>query len=298
MSIYPSLEDMKVDQMTNAQIKVAAAYNSAPPPYNPGTYNIGTSVADGNVYPSLGNYMGLELSEEVIRANMPEYLQTVSVYQQPIVSLDSCNMVAPISGQSVGLHRAKVTNGIREIILCKDQDHKFGLRVKEINKGIFISLIVDKSPASLAGLRFGDQILQINDQTVAGFSMEKVHNILKKCPENGTKVVVRDRPFERTLTLHKDSTGCLGFQIKDGKIASIVVDSSAARNGILTDHQLLEVDGQNVVGMKDKHIREIISKAGNVVTITVIPDFIYNHMVKKMAGSLIKDLMDHSIPSF
>ena len=48
-------------------------------------------------------------------------------------------------------------------------------------------------------------------------------------------------PFERTLTLHKDSTGHLGFQYKDGKITAIVVNSSAARNGVLIDHNLLEV---------------------------------------------------------
>ena len=49
------------------------------------------------------------------------------------------------------------------------------------------------------------------------------------------------RPFERTLTLHKDSAGQLGFQFKEGKITAIVVDSSAARNGLLIEHNLLEV---------------------------------------------------------
>lgn len=92
---------------------------------------------------------------------------------------------------------------------------------------------------------------------------------------------MRDRPFERTLTLHKDSTGHLGFQFKNGKIVSIVKDSSAARNGLLTDHQLLEVDGRNVVGLKDKEVTKFIEAAGDVVTITVIPSFIYEHMVKK-----------------
>lgn len=111
--------------------------------------------------------------------------------------------------------------------------------------------------------------------------MDKVHDMIKKSPVNGIKIVVRDRPFERTITLHKDSTGGLGFQYKNGKIVTLVKDSSAAKNGVLTDHQMLEVDGQNVVGLKDKQIKEIIKKAGNVVTVTVIPSFIYDHMVKK-----------------
>ena len=49
------------------------------------------------------------------------------------------------------------------------------------------------------------------------------------------------RPFERTLTLHKDSAGQLGFQFKEGKITAIAVNSSSARNGLLIEHNLLEV---------------------------------------------------------
>lgn len=142
-------------------------------------------------------------------------------------------------------------------------------------------LVVDGSPAALAGLRFGDQILQISGVNVAGYSMDKVHEILKKSPSNGIRVAVRDRPFERTLTLHKDSTGHIGFHFKNGKIVSLVKDSSAARNGLLTEHQILEVEGRNVVGLKDKEITKIIEESNGVVTITVIPSFIYEHMIKK-----------------
>ena len=62
------------------------------------------------------------------------------------------------------------------------------------------------------------------------------------------------RPFERTITLQKDSTGHVGFVFKDNEITAIVKDSSAARNGVLIDHHLLEVDGQNVVGLKVSYI--------------------------------------------
>ncbi|CAH0555025.1 unnamed protein product [Brassicogethes aeneus] len=292
MSLYPSLEDMKVDKMARAEyalINQQQQQYSAPP----------ASASAPMMYPSLGNYMGLELSDNVIALNMPEYTQ--SALQQATTadsaSGNNAQWIAPISGSSVGLARANVTHGIRELTLCKDKANHVGMRVKDINKGIFAVLVVDKSPAALAGLRFGDQILQINDVIVAGFSMEKVHDLIRKSPKNGIKVVVRDRPFERTITLHKDSTGCIGFQFKNGKIVSIVKDSSASRNGVLIEHQLLEVDGQNVVGLKDKETRKIIDNAKTVVTITVIPTFIYDHMVKKMAGSLIKELMDHTIPS-
>ena len=50
---------------------------------------------------------------------------------------------------------------------------------------------------------FGDQILQINGENVAGFSSDKVHDMLRKSSVNNITMVIRDRPFERTLTLHK-----------------------------------------------------------------------------------------------
>lgn len=258
MSLYPSLEDMKVDQTVRAQLRAfdviqqQQLHDQSPPQYKniPGVPSAPPLNSPTN-YPDLVDYMGLELSQEVIAANMPEYLrrdsQQLATYTAP--SMPN-NMIAPISGSSIGLARAGTTNGIRELILCKDGSGKVGLRAQAINKGIFVCLVVKNSPASLAGLRFGDQILQVNGTTVAGYSVDDVHKLLKKSSVNNISVVIRDRPFERTLTLHKDSSGCVGFQFKNGKISSIVKDSSAARNGLLIDHQLLEIDGQNVVSNK------------------------------------------------
>jgi len=58
------------------------------------------------------------------------------------------------------------------------------------------------------------------------------------------------RPFERTITLQKDSAGTVGFVFKENKITAIVKDSSAARNGVLIEHHMVEVNGQNVIGLK------------------------------------------------
>lgn len=114
----------------------------------------GASVAE--LYPGLADFMGLELSEEVIAANMPEYLRNNQVAvpsNNSIISSTTLSggMIAPLSGQSVGLQRAQVTHGIRELILCKDGDKKVGLRVKDINNGVFVTVVVKGSPAALAG---------------------------------------------------------------------------------------------------------------------------------------------------
>lgn len=104
---------------------------------------------------------------------------------------------------------------------------------------------------------------------------------MKKSPTNNISVIVRDRPFERAITLHKDSRGNIGFQFNNGKIYNIVKDSSAARNGLLIDHQLLEINGQNCVGMKDKEITGLITNGGQIISITIMPSFLYEHMMKK-----------------
>lgn len=69
----------------------------------------------------------------------------------------------------------------------------------------------------------------------------------------GSSLSLPARPFQRTVTMHKDSTGHVGFVIKKGKVVSVVRGSSAARNGLLTNHSVCEVNGQNVIGLKVGH---------------------------------------------
>lgn len=90
MSLYPSLEDMKMDQMVKAQVETISGlpypvnYGAAMPvPYN-GEREAQQGAA---VYPSLGDYMGLELNEAVIKENMPEYSQQLAVYQKVGVTI-------------------------------------------------------------------------------------------------------------------------------------------------------------------------------------------------------------------
>jgi hypothetical protein len=68
------------------------------------------------------------------------------------IAVGNSSMVAPLSGQSLGLQRAHVSHGIRQLTLCKDKDGKVGVRVKPINNGVFVCLVVDNSPASPRGV--------------------------------------------------------------------------------------------------------------------------------------------------
>lgn len=298
MSLYPSLEDMKVDHMAQAQAHHAQQQQAIQQGQQPPTSGTGAPpvvmAAGSSLYPSLNDFMGLQITDESIRTNMPETGQQIIQYRPPAASQQ---LVSPVTGQNnLGMMRAEVKQGIRMIIGCKGADGKVGLRVQHVNKGVFVSFVQKDSPAAMAGLRFGDQILQIDGKTLAGFDRDKVMSILKKADPKRIEFAIRDRPFERTITLQKDSAGHVGFIFKNAKVTSIVKDSSAARNGLLTEHNLLEVNGQNVVGLKDKEISQILTNSDRSITLTIMPTFLYEHMVKCMSDSLVKKKMDHSIP--
>ncbi|XP_040049990.2 syntenin-1 [Gasterosteus aculeatus] len=300
MSLYPSLEDLKVDKVMRAQAQYAQTAASMPA-IAEGTYQpqLATAGMPGSsLYPDLGelgDYMGLALNSEEVQRNLA--LLPVADNQVALPSLSGVGgMVRPVTGADVGIRRAEIRPGLREIILCKDQDGKVGLRLRSIDNGVFVQLVQANSPAALAGLRFGDQVLQINGQNCAGLSVDKAHKALKAAAETRIELVVRDRPYQRTVTMHKDSSGHVGFIYKSGKITSLVKDASAARNGLLTDHFICEINGQNVIGLKDSQIKDILTTSPAAMTITIMPKFVYEHMIKRMSTGLLRSAMDHSVP--
>ncbi|NWX39267.1 SDCB2 protein, partial [Steatornis caripensis] len=297
-TLYPSLEDMKGHQVLQAQaaagVRTPATTVVTEKPKLLRLPSV-SPAAPPVLYPNLAeleNYMGLALSSEEIQKNLLPEGSTALTPAGPAPG----QIVAPLSGNNAGLRRAEIKPGVREIHLCKDERGKTGLQLQNVDQGIFVQLVKANSPAALVGLRFGDQILQIDGKNCTGWSRHKAQRALKKASPEKIVMVVRDRPFQRTVTVHKDSTGHVGVVIKKGKIVSLAKDSSAARNGLLTHHCICEVNGQNVIGMKDKQLMEVLAGAGNVVTLTIIPTVIYEHMVKRLSAGLVKSAMDHSVP--
>ncbi|KAM3839438.1 syntenin-2 [Vipera latastei] len=298
-TLYPSLEDMKVHHMLTAKDDAVGPQPMAPDPAPTARVMPEPPRTDDPpvLYPDLADlndYMGLSLSSEEIQRNLA-LIPTANTAVAPTSSAQG-PLVAPVTGSDAGLRRAEIKPGLREIHLCKDEHGKTGLYLRNIDKGLFVQLVKAHSPASLVGLRFGDQILQIDGKNCTGWNMEKAKRALKKASPEKIVMVVRDRPFQRTVTMHKDSTGHLGFVIKKGQITSLARDSSAARNGLLVHHYVCEVNGQNVIGLKDKEITEILANAGKVITLTIVPAVIFEHMIKKLSSGLVKSSMDRSVP--
>ena len=57
--------------------------------------------------------------------------------------------------------------GVREVVLCKDEKGKCGMSIHTQSKGVFVCFVMRNSPAAMAGLRFGDQILMVSEQMLS-----------------------------------------------------------------------------------------------------------------------------------
>uniref|UniRef100_A0A672RC20 Syndecan binding protein (syntenin) 2 n=1 Tax=Sinocyclocheilus grahami TaxID=75366 RepID=A0A672RC20_SINGR len=85
------------------------------------------------LYPNLeelGDYMGLSLNSDEVQRNLA--LVPVTDNQ---VAVPSCvgGMVRPVTGADMGIRRAEIRPGLREVIICKDQEGKVGLRLRDID---------------------------------------------------------------------------------------------------------------------------------------------------------------------
>lgn len=179
--------------------------------------------------------------------------------------------------------KACVKMGLREVILCKNQQGKIGLSFNIINIGLFVSAVEKESPAALAGIRFGEQLICINDYFVSGIKKSKIEKIIQDIPlDVEIKMVFRDRPDVKIFNLVKDNTGLFGFTFKKGNITNIIKDTSGTRNGLQINHQIIEVNGQNVIGFTDTELYTLFKNQKNTITITVMKYDIYKKMISKV----------------
>lgn len=97
MSLYPTLEDMQVDKMIQAQNHAAQATQAIPAH----TQNPYPELNNGNsalvMYPNLGEFMGLDLSEDMIRSNMPEYSNAIQPVSKNVFCVDSAHELAELN---------------------------------------------------------------------------------------------------------------------------------------------------------------------------------------------------------
>lgn len=197
----------------------------------------------------------------------------------------------------VNYKKAEVKQGLREVILFKNQQGKIGIAFTLVDMGLFISLVEKESAASLAGIRFGEQLIALNGEPVCGIKKQKLYRQIHNLSLNQEiRLVVRDRPYAKIFNLAKDKTGQLGFTFHNGMIKDLIKDSSATKNGLQINHQIIEVNGQNVIGFSDSELNNLLKQVDTVVTLTVMEKDFF----KKMGSESKKRFnnMSHCDPIF
>lgn len=263
MSSYRSVEDMQMHQTLqvhlNASRKQQHEQNESQP-------SASSQNNHSNIYPHF-----TEVPVASAPLNVSNELCSGSDWPNPFFPKEQMATM-PSSTTDNGLQPAPVKNGIREVTIHIKGNDGAGLWVTSMNHGIFIEFVQKNSAADLAGLRCGDQILQLHGTNVFDHSEEKIYSILAFYKD--LTVVIRNRPFEQTITLHKDSSGSPGFYFMNGNIVAIRKDSSAERNGLLVGHKLLQINGKDVVGMKDDDIMSILCNDKEpIIEVTILPSF-------------------------
>jgi len=231
----------------------------------------------------LKSFMGLELVGAA-ESHLPADVYQSTLIKQAPADSDGYQSLELMQQMMLGSQTPEVRKGVRPEILYKDGDGKLGLRIMSISKGIYVVRVTPDSPADVAGIRFGEQILDVDGKSLEGYRGYQVKTMLNEGPQR-IELAVRERPMERSITIQKDSTGHVGFLFKNGRIISINKDSSAARNGLLIGHSLLEINGQSVAGLKTEEIRQVLDESDRTFKVTIIPTFVYDHFVKSFASS-------------
>lgn len=302
MPLYPSLEDFEVDKMAHVQraveVKASAAAGAIATGAAPGAG--GGGLYDWESLDVLQQLMygTTDISPAALQAELgAEVAQIYTTGRPKDAEARTDRALACVTApENLGLARAEIKQGVVPMMIAKSPKGLLGIAPVAWDSGVFVGFVWSGSPAAMAGLRFGDQLLRINGQDCAAMSQAKILKVLREADPTGVEFVVRDRPYARTLTFQKDAHNLCGFGFKQGEITSLVKDSSAVRNGLLTKHQLLEINGQNVVAMPDKDILRIIQESPRTVTVTIAPSFIYKKMINGIGFKRIKKFMDHSVP--
>jgi syntenin-1 len=251
-----------------------------------------TTQNKSNLYPSLEELMIDNSITNNIELTLSKYPQLMSIESgntennnnenYELMSVDPVLKYISIFKEKTqeNYQKALVKEGVREITLYKNQQSKVGLSFQLIDMGLFISLVEKESPATLSGIRFGEQLLAINSEPVAGLKLPQIYKLFANIPiGKEIKLILRDRPYAKIYNLTKDNTGYFGFTFTRGNINNIVKDSSSAKNGLQIDHQIIEINGQNVVGFTDEELTIIFKNQPAVITITVMEKSFYKKMI-------------------
>ncbi len=125
-----------------------------------------------------------------------------------------------------------------------------GVEIAKKDKDIIIYSVFDNSPASNSGLKTGDIIKSVNDQSVDSMSTSEVVNLIKKDTTQVKLVIQRDNKeltFDLKLnTVTLDSVSSKTFEVNNKKIGYIYISIFASNTYEQFKSKLEELEKANI----------------------------------------------------
>ena len=125
-----------------------------------------------------------------------------------------------------------------------------GVEIQQVDEIVSISRVFDDTPASKAGLKVGDQFLEVRGENVEGKTPNEISSLIKNSDEKEVKVKVKrdGKELEFTLTLEEVEIESITSEImeKNGKKVAYISISTFASNTysqFLSELTELEVKG-------------------------------------------------------
>ncbi|XP_053663292.1 syntenin-1-like [Anopheles marshallii] len=183
----------------------------------------------------------------------------------------------------IRIARFPAANGIRELLIRKDEGGKIGVTGRRIHEGkVLICAVTRRSPAYIAGLRYGDEILCLENESLSVLELDCVRDLVRKNLRNSIRLRTKDKPGERYVTIERDVQKGFGFRFMNGEITFVRKNTVAERRGLERRLQIIEVNEEVVVGMQDEDIEAIINANDDVVTLCVVPVKVYRQLFSRL----------------
>lgn len=210
--------------------------------------------------------------QEIEYPHLIQYMRDIGLESSLVLNLKKRDNRTPI----LGITGLQVKEIDRDVIPSMS-----GIAAHVIKNNAFVMYTRPGSPAFWAGVRFGDEILDVNDAFVYGWNNDQVHEFFRDQPGDRYEIIVRKRPFTRNFTFTCGKCEEIGFQIHEGRIINVYGATEAYEKGLLVNYQIIEINRENVIGVHDPQMRFAFRK-GKQFSITVMPGLIYEHLMDKM----------------
>ncbi|CAH8870613.1 unnamed protein product [Trichobilharzia szidati] len=153
---------------------------------------------------------------------------------------------------------------VREITITRpDIGQRFGMRIEKFEKGAFLTTVLPGSVAAQAGLKIGDEILQLNGVSVQPISINSINQLIRSTQYH-LNIAYRPRTMLAKIRYIsvKKIDGRVGIRLKrvaQGLYVDVVLPNSAAsKAGIKEGDELVCVNNQVVTSWSQEAASKLL----------------------------------------